>query len=248
MLLKDNVALITGAGRGIGRAIALCLAREGARSVLTGRNTDRLALVQREIRSGGGNAEAFLLDVTREDQAASVVERVIQEWGRIDVLVNNAGIIAYDTPVWDTTMEQWDQVMNTNLRGMHLVCRAVIPYMMRRQRGVIINVGSSSGRRPDGEYGAYTASKWGVVGYTASLAHSRSSLRDQRERHQSRLGGYRHGSDLQSGGRHGLDYSRRGGAGGLVPGGARTRHYDRAVHRPIRHMILHPVKWRSSDE
>ena len=172
MLLKDNVALITGAGRGIGRAIALCLAREGARSVLTGRNTDRLALVQREIRSGGGNAEAFLLDVTREDQAASVVERVIQEWGRIDVLVNNAGIIAYDTPVWDTTMEQWDQVMNTNLRGMHLVCRAVIPYMMRRQRGVIINVGSSSGRRPDGEYGAYTASKWGVVGYTASLAHS----------------------------------------------------------------------------
>ena len=172
MLLKDNVALITGAGRGIGRAIALCFAREGARSVLTGRNTDRLALVQREIRSGGGNAEAFLLDVTREDQAASVVERVIQEWGRIDVLVNNAGIIAYDTPVWDTTMEQWDQVMNTNLRGMHLVCRAVIPYMMRRQRGVIINVGSSSGRRPDGEYGAYTASKWGVVGYTASLAHS----------------------------------------------------------------------------
>ena len=172
MLLKDKVVLITGAGRGIGRAVALCFAQEGARTVLTGRDMERLALVQREIHSAGGVAEAFVLDVTRDDDAAQVVERVIEKWGRIDVLVNNAGIITYETPVWATTMEQWDEVMNTNLRGMHAVCRAVIPHMMQREQGVIINVGSSSGKRPDSEYGAYATSKWGVVGYTASLAHS----------------------------------------------------------------------------
>ena len=172
MLLKDKVVLITGAGRGIGRAIALCFAQEGAQTILTGRDTGRLALVQREIHSAGGAAEAFPLDVTRDDDAARVVESVIEKWGRIDVLVNNAGIITYDTPVWATTMEQWDEVMNTNLRGMHVVCRAVMPHMMHQEQGVIINIGSSSGKRPDSEYGAYATSKWGVVGYTASLAHS----------------------------------------------------------------------------
>ena len=172
MLLEGDVALITGAGRGIGRAIALCFAREGARTVLTGRDMDRLERVAQEIRAAGGDVATFSLDVTRDDDAARVAEEVVGTWGRIDVLVNNAGVITYDTLVWATTMEQWDEVMNTNLRGMHLVCRAVIPHMMQRERGVIINIGSSSGRRPDSEYGAYATSKWGAVGYTASLAQS----------------------------------------------------------------------------
>ena len=172
MLLSGQVVLITGAGRGIGRAIALRFAREGARIALTGRDTGRLERVAQEIRAAGGEAATFSLDVTRDDDAARVVEDVIAMWGRIDVLVNNAGVITYDTPLWATTLEQWDEVMNTNLRGMHLVCRAVVPHMMQRKRGVIINVGSSSGRRPDSEYGAYATSKWGVVGYTVSLAHS----------------------------------------------------------------------------
>ena len=172
MLLKGEVALITGAGRGIGRAIALRFAREGAQIVLTGRDMGRLMGVAREIKDAGGEAAAFSLDVTRDDDAARVAGEVSGTLGRIDLLVNNSGVITYDTPVWATTMEQWDEVMNTNLRGMHLVCRAVVPHMMRRKRGVIINMGSSSGRRPDSEYGAYATSKWGVVGYTASLAHS----------------------------------------------------------------------------
>ncbi|MYC36004.1 MAG: SDR family oxidoreductase [Chloroflexi bacterium] len=172
MLFNGDVALITGAGRGIGRAIALCFARKGARIALTGRDMGRLELVAHEIKAVGGEAAAFSLDVTRDDDAGRVAEEVIGKWGRIDVLVNNAGVITYDTPLWATTMEQWDEVMNTNLRGMHQVCRAVIPHMVRRKRGVIINLGSSSGRRPDSEYGAYATSKWGVVGYTASLAQS----------------------------------------------------------------------------
>ena len=169
---NGEVAFITGAGRGIGRAIALCFAREGARIALTGRDMGRLEQVALEIHSAGGEAAAFSLDVTRDDDAERVVERVIGMWGRIDVLVNNAGVITYDTPLWAATMEQWDEVMSTNLRGMHLVCRAVVPHMAQRKGGVVINVGSSSGRRPDSEYGAYATSKWGVVGYTTSLAES----------------------------------------------------------------------------
>ena len=172
MLLEGDVALITGAGRGIGRAIALCFAREGARTVLTGRDMDLLERVAQEIKAGGGDAATFSLDVTRDDDAARVAEEVVGTWGQIDLLVNNAGVIIYDTPVWATTVVQWDEVMNTNLRGMHLVCRAVIPHMIQREHGVIINIGSSSGRRPDSEYGAYATSKWGVVGYTASMAQS----------------------------------------------------------------------------
>ena len=170
MLLNGKVALITGASRGIGRAIALCFAREGAMTVLTGRDLRRLERVAQEIRSDGRDAAAFLLDVTRSGDADRLAEAVIEAWGRIDVLVNNAGVITYDTPLWATSMEQWDEVMNTNLRGMHMVCRAFVTHMMQRERGVIINIGSSSGRRPDSEYGAYATSKWGVVGYTLSLA------------------------------------------------------------------------------
>ena len=109
--------------------------------------------------------------MTREGDAVGVAGEVFGKWGRIDLIVNNAGVNTYHTPVWETTMEQWDEVMNTNLRVMHLVCRAVIPHMMQRGQGIITNIGSSSGRRPEGDYGAYATSKWGVVGYTAALAH-----------------------------------------------------------------------------
>ena len=170
--LKDRVALITGGGRGIGRAIATTFAREGARTAVTGRSMDRLTQVVDEIRAEGGIAQSFELDVTREDDAVRVAEQLVEAWGQIDILVNNAGIIFYDTPVWATTVKQWDQIMNANLRGMFLVCRAVVPHMMRREQGRIINIGSSSGRVPEGDYGAYVASKFGVVGYTASLADS----------------------------------------------------------------------------
>ena len=172
MVLNNKVAFITGASRGIGRAIALTFAEQGARVAATGRNVERLAQVVEEIRAAGGEAEAIALDVTSDGDASRVTDQVIDKWGQIDILVNNAGVISYHTPVWATTVEQWDDVMNTNLRGMFLVSRAVIPHMMRREQGVIINIGSSSGRMPEGDYGAYVASKFGVVGYTASLAHS----------------------------------------------------------------------------
>ncbi len=172
MTLDGQVAQITGAGRGLGRAIALTLARNGARIAVSGRTQESRERVAAEIVATGGEARSFELDVTRENEVLQAVAEVLSAWGRIDILVNNAGIIQYDSPVWETTVEEWDAMMAVNLRDMFLCCRAVVPHMMERNRGVIINMGSSSGRMADHEYGPYSATKWGVVGYTVSLARS----------------------------------------------------------------------------
>ena len=172
MNIQDKVALITGSGRGMGRAISLGLAKNGVKVALTGRNQSLLDKTAKEIEEAGGNAKTFLLDVTDDCQAESVSKEVYEEWGSIDILVNNAGVIVYDKPVWETTLEEWNFIMDTNLKGTFLTCKAVLPYMMQKGAGYIINIGSSSGKEPDDEYGPYAASKWGVVGYTASLAKS----------------------------------------------------------------------------
>ena len=172
MLLDDQVALITGAGRGIGRTIALAFAREGATIAVTGRTKKRRDQVAAEIIAQEGRAQPFAMDVTRDHEVSKAVSEVMSAWGKIDILVNSAGVILYDTPVWATTVEEWDAMMRVNLRGVFLCCNAVAPHMMQRERGTIINIGSSSGRMADEDYGPYTASKWGVVGYTASLARS----------------------------------------------------------------------------
>ena len=156
----------------MGRAISLGLAKNGVKVALTGRNQSLLDKTAKEIEEAGGNAKTFLLDVTDDRQAESVSKEVCEEWGSIDILVNNAGVIVYDKPVWETTLEEWNFIMDTNLKGTFLTCKAVLPYMMQKGAGYIINIGSSSGKEPDDEYGPYAASKWGVVGYTASLAKS----------------------------------------------------------------------------
>ena len=156
----------------MGRAISLGLAKNGVKVALTGRNQRLLDKTAKEIEEAGGNAKTFLLDVTDDRQAESVSKEVYEEWGSIDILVNNAGVIVYDKPVWETTLEEWNFIMDTNLKGTFLTCKAVLPYMMQKGAGYIINMGSSSGKEPDDEYGPYAASKWGVVGYTASLAKS----------------------------------------------------------------------------
>jgi NAD(P)-dependent dehydrogenase (short-subunit alcohol dehydrogenase family) len=172
MLLEGQVALVTGAGRGIGRAVALAFSREGARVAVTGRTEERRDRVAQEIVAAGGEALPFALDVTRDDQVFEAVRHVVSAWGRIDILVNNAGVIQYGAPVWAAGVDEWDSTMAVNLRGVFLCCHAVIPHMVERGTGVIINIGSSSARMADPDYGAYTASKWGLAGYTASLARS----------------------------------------------------------------------------
>ena len=172
MLLSGQVAVITGAGRGIGRSIALTFAGEGARVAVTGRTKERRDRVAAEITAAGGEARPFTLDVTKDVEVSEAIRQVLSTWGQIDILVNNSGVVVYNTPTWATTVDEWDSEMNVNLRGTFLCCHAVIPQMMERGRGIIINIGSSAARMPAEEGGPYTATKWGVVGYTASLARS----------------------------------------------------------------------------
>ena len=172
MELEGQVAMITGAGRGIGRSVALALASEGAKIAVTGRTEERRDRVAAELVADGGEALSVALDVTKDAEVTDAVARILSAWGRIDILVNNAGFILYNRPVWATEVAEWDDMMAVNLRGMFLCCRTVVPHMMERNSGVILNSGSSSGRMADEEFGPYTATKWGVVGYTVSLARS----------------------------------------------------------------------------
>ncbi len=172
MRLENKVAFITGAGRGIGRYISLAFAREGARIAVTGRTKEKREQVVSEIITEGGEARPIPLDISREQEVLGAVKQVLEDWGRIDILVNCAGIIQYNTPVWETTVEEWDEMMNINLRGTFLCCHAVVPHMVEQGNGTIINIASSAARMADDDLGPYTASKWGVAGYTTSLARS----------------------------------------------------------------------------
>lgn len=171
-LLTDKVVLVTGAGRGIGRAIAMAMAGEGAKVALTGRDIGRLEILSEEIQHAGGQSALWRMDVSSETEVADSVGKITDLWGQIDILVNNAGIIHSDKPVWETSISEWDEEMAINLRGTFLCCHYVIPQMVERKDGVVINIGSSSGTIPEDMSGAYGATKWGVIGYTTSLAKS----------------------------------------------------------------------------
>lgn len=170
--LENQVALVTGAGRGIGRAIAISMAEEGATVAVTGRNVPRLENVVGKIEAAGGRAAAWQMDVSDETNVAGSVAKIINQWGKIDILVNNAAIIHSETPVWQTPIAEWDEEMSINLRGTFLCCHYVLPQMVERHQGIVINIGSSSGTIPEDMSGAYGATKWGVIGYTTALAKS----------------------------------------------------------------------------
>jgi NAD(P)-dependent dehydrogenase (short-subunit alcohol dehydrogenase family) len=170
MRLKDQVAIITGAGRGIGLGIAQAFAREGARVALCDLQTTFLESALAGIRAHGGQGQAFPMDVTRKDQVLGVVQAVLQRWGTIDILVNNAGI--YEVlPIEEITEEQWDRMLAVNLKGAFLCCQAVIPVMKRQGAGCIISIASSAGKTGGTLAGAhYSVSKAGVICLTKQLA------------------------------------------------------------------------------
>lgn len=169
MKLKDQVAIVTGAGRGIGRAVALAFGREGATVALAARTASELEGVADQIRRASGRALAVPTDVTREESVAALVEKVLAQLKRVDVLVTAAGVATF-APLLDTKPEEWDRMMAVNVRGVFLACRAVLPPMMRQRRGTIINIVSVAAKRAIPGAAAYTASKHAVLGLTQVLA------------------------------------------------------------------------------
>ncbi|MDT8900529.1 SDR family NAD(P)-dependent oxidoreductase [Anaeroselena agilis] len=170
-MLKDKVAVITGAGQGIGRAIALQFARQGARVAVCDLNSDNAAAVAREITDTGAEAIAVKVDVTNEEQVLEMVAECMLHFSRIDILVNNAGIIQTG-PFLKISAEAWDKVMAVNLRGVFSCCKAVFPVMQRQNGGRIINIASIAGKRGGGILGnsCYAASKGGVIAFTKGIA------------------------------------------------------------------------------
>ncbi len=170
--LDGRVAIITGCGRGFGRATVALFAREGALlSVCDVIPRDELeAGVGSEIESMGGKAVCFQTDVSDEAQVASMVEATIEELGTVDILVNNVGVSGPTKMCMNITREEWDKTMAVNLGGMFLCTRAVLPEMVRRKRGRIVNLSSISGKNPQPYRTPYATSKMGVIGFTRALA------------------------------------------------------------------------------
>jgi len=167
--LAGQVAIVTGAGRGIGRAIADAFAREGAAVVLAARSVLELDGVAREIEQAGGRALVVPTDARQEASVEALVRRALAEWRQVDVLVNAAGVATF-APVTDSKLDDWDQTLAVNLRGAVLCCRAVLPAMIGRHRGTIISVGSVVTSRSLAGSAAYTASKYGLLGFSRVLA------------------------------------------------------------------------------
>jgi NAD(P)-dependent dehydrogenase (short-subunit alcohol dehydrogenase family) len=172
MELKGKTAIVTGAGRGIGEGIAMVLARKGANVIVDDlKITKELENVVKKITSMGGQAFAVAADVTRKDEVQAMVEAAIKQFGSVDILVNNAGIEANPSLATDLAEEQWDRVLNVNLKGVFLCCQAVIPQMMKQKKGRIVNIGAIAGVRMTYLGGIEsTCSKHGLAGLTNHLA------------------------------------------------------------------------------
>jgi 3-oxoacyl-[acyl-carrier protein] reductase len=168
--LTNQVAVVTGAGRGIGAAIAGKLAALGASTVLAARNRAHLEDTARSINQDGHSATALECDVTLLASVEALAREVDSRFGRIDILVNNAGIGGFSLPLHELTPKAWDEILDTNLRGVYYMIRAFAPAMIRAQTGHIINVSSLAGKNPLPKGAAYAASKWGLNGLTVSVA------------------------------------------------------------------------------
>ena len=172
--LQGRVALVTGASQGIGRAVALELARHGATVALAARNTDKLDAVKVEIEAEGGKAESFTLDISSEEAIKAVAKQVIAQFGTVHILVNNAGVTR-DGLMLRMKSADWHDVLNTNLTGAFLLTQAVLQPMMRERWGRIVNITSVVGETGQAGQANYAASKAGLIGLTKSLAREFAS-------------------------------------------------------------------------
>lgn len=168
--LKDKVAVVTGASRGIGKAAALALASQGAKVVVNyARSSDAAEAIVRQITEAGGEAIAIQADVSQSEQVDNLIKTTLDKFGRIDVLVNNAGITK-DTLLLRMKLEQWQAVIDLNLTGVFLCTKAVSKTMLKQRSGRIINIASVAGQMGNPGQANYSAAKAGVIGFTKTVA------------------------------------------------------------------------------
>ncbi len=174
-LLQDKVAVITGAGRGIGKAFALRFAEEGAKIFIPDISLERAEEAAREIKAKGGAAAALLTDISKESDAQKMAEKVVETYGKVDILINNAAIwYGLNMTPWDQWKpEDWDRIFSVNVKGTWLCCKALVPYMQKQKKGKIINIASNVARVPAAQvFMPYACSKGAVYTLTQSLARA----------------------------------------------------------------------------
>lgn len=169
-LLDDRICLVSGAGQGLGRSIALEMATEGAIVALIERNPETLGHVAEEIKAKGGKALAYALDVTDYDRYGAAVADIVARCGRIDVLVNNAAINPPTRTILTDTLEDWRRTIAINLEAVYMGSKLVAPHMVKQQAGRIIHIASIQGFASSGDCGPYNAAKGGIIAYTQSMA------------------------------------------------------------------------------
>jgi len=167
--LEDKVAIVTGSGRGIGKTTALRMAEAGASVVVLARTLADIEKTEEEIRAQGGKALAVQTDVRQADQVSNIIDAAVKEFGRVDVLVNNAGA-SFPLPTLQLSEGGWDALVRENLKAPFLCCKAVAEVMMKQGGGSIVNVSSTEGMRSSATNAAYAAAKAGVINLTRSLA------------------------------------------------------------------------------
>ena len=172
--LQGRIALVTGASQGIGRACALELAKAGATVALAARNEAKLADVAAEIAAAGGQAAAFSLDIASEESIKTGAKAILERYGKVEILVNNAGIVR-DGLMMRMKRPDWDDVLNTNLTGVFLLTQALLPAMLRNRWGRIVNITSVVGRTGQAGQVNYASSKAGLIGFTRALAREVAS-------------------------------------------------------------------------
>jgi 3-oxoacyl-[acyl-carrier protein] reductase len=166
--LQNKVALVTGAGRGIGKAIALALAQAGCRVVLTARTNAQLESVESEIHASGGQALSIPGDLTRDDEIYRLIAEIGRAYGAVDVLINNAGW-GKKSSIARADLDDWERTVRVNLRAPMLLTKLVLPAMTEQKSGAVINISSISGKSGEAGSSAYAASKFGLIGFTQSL-------------------------------------------------------------------------------
>ena len=172
-VLKDKVAIITGSSRGFGKVFALRFAEEGAKLLLTTTSLERAQGTVDEVKAKGGEVAIMEADISHEDAGNKIAEKVMQQYGRVDILVNNAAIYYGVTPrPWDAwTIEEWDRMFAVNVRGNWLVCKAIAPLMIKQKKGKIINIASDVFKSPDSQFFVpYALTKAAIYSLTHALA------------------------------------------------------------------------------